>query len=238
MERSAVHACLTCARVYQATLQSAGCAYHTVVKLCDRFGLLLAPPSSAAAGAVLLPSVLSEEKGCARVNGAEALASLAGRRGVAGEGTLEAATARGIEARQEALLPESTRGLLRGANPNPADCKLAAWGLWSSCDVSCGGGKRVRARAVRRAARAGGSPCGPVTQLGDCAQQPCGAATGTGQHGVEAGPGVARARAFFHAHTHLYAAQRHARGNAQGSAGATLDSSSSTDCDDDDDSTC
>ena len=55
----------------------------------------------------------------------------------------------------------------------PVDCQLGAWGPWSSCDVSCGGGMQSRTRAVLVQPANGGKPCGPTIEYRSCNTQAC-----------------------------------------------------------------
>lgn len=43
----------------------------------------------------------------------------------------------------------------------PVDCAWGAWGDWTACPRSCGGGMRHRSRMVEEAPRNGGAPCKP-----------------------------------------------------------------------------
>jgi hypothetical protein len=61
--------------------------------------------------------------------------------------------------------------------PCARDCVLAAWGTWSPCSVTCGGGRRERTRAVAQTAVEPGMAC-PVdlTESEECANHACTAA--------------------------------------------------------------
>jgi hypothetical protein len=50
-------------------------------------------------------------------------------------------------------------GFLQDEAPDPADCQVSAWSVWSGCSASCGRGWLARGRAVLREAAPGGRPC-------------------------------------------------------------------------------
>ena len=58
------------------------------------------------------------------------------------------------------------------ARPCPVHCRLHAWGEWSDCSRSCGGGVQLREPRVRQWPAHGGQPC-PGTERRACGTQPC-----------------------------------------------------------------
>jgi hypothetical protein len=57
--------------------------------------------------------------------------------------------------------------------PCPVDCEVSAWGPWSACDTSCGGGTRFRTRTILVAAANGGASCPSLIEYDTCNTQPC-----------------------------------------------------------------
>ncbi|PFH35883.1 hypothetical protein BESB_055340 [Besnoitia besnoiti] len=57
--------------------------------------------------------------------------------------------------------------------PCPVDCQVTAWGAWSSCSVTCGGGQQDRLRSIVRPAANGGKECPVLRQVHTCATYPC-----------------------------------------------------------------
>lgn len=56
----------------------------------------------------------------------------------------------------------------------PIDCEWGSWKTWSSCDKTCGGGKKSRTRRKHRLAVGAGVDCqGPNTAADDCGTQAC-----------------------------------------------------------------
>ena len=54
------------------------------------------------------------------------------------------------------------------------DCEWDAFGSWSQCSASCGGGRQSRSRVIKVNATVGGQPCeGPKTQSRSCSSIPC-----------------------------------------------------------------
>ncbi len=54
------------------------------------------------------------------------------------------------------------------------DCEYSAYGEWSDCSKSCGGGFRTRERHIKMLARRGGKPCrGPARETQFCNRQRC-----------------------------------------------------------------
>ena len=58
------------------------------------------------------------------------------------------------------------------AHACPEDC-VSAWGTWSVCSQSCGGGQLERASLVSRPAAFGGKPCAAHIERRVCAAEPC-----------------------------------------------------------------
>ena len=58
------------------------------------------------------------------------------------------------------------------ARPCPVHCRLHAWGEWSDCSRSCGGGVQLREPRVRQWPAHGGQPC-PGTERRAGGTQPC-----------------------------------------------------------------
>ncbi|KFH13639.1 sushi domain (scr repeat) domain-containing protein, partial [Toxoplasma gondii VAND] len=57
--------------------------------------------------------------------------------------------------------------------PCPVDCQVTAWGAWSSCSVTCGGGQQDRLRSIVRPAAHGGKECPGLREVHPCATYPC-----------------------------------------------------------------
>lgn len=56
----------------------------------------------------------------------------------------------------------------------PRDCALTAWGNWTACTATCGGGSRSKLRRVRLEADSGGRPCeGDLRIQEECNGHPC-----------------------------------------------------------------
>lgn len=53
------------------------------------------------------------------------------------------------------------------------DCVPTAWGSWTVCDKTCGGGRRTRTREVESAAEYGGKEC-VLVEHADCNSHTCG----------------------------------------------------------------
>jgi hypothetical protein len=58
-------------------------------------------------------------------------------------------------------------------HPCPVDCKVEIWSGWSKCSAECGGGVQQRLRAVERAMKYGGKPCGSTSESKACNVQSC-----------------------------------------------------------------
>ena len=54
-----------------------------------------------------------------------------------------------------------------------ADCVMSEWGAWGSCSASCGGGTRIRGRAVEVAGWGTGVACGGVVEVEACNTAAC-----------------------------------------------------------------
>ena len=48
----------------------------------------------------------------------------------------------------EGAVLEEVKGCNEVACDAPTDCVVGAWGSWSTCDATCGGGQKKRLRAV------------------------------------------------------------------------------------------
>merc|ERR1712196_228227 len=57
----------------------------------------------------------------------------------------------------------------------PVDCEMGAWGRYSRCSKSCGGGKKTKKRSILRRARHGGMKCGKTTRTIKCNMKSCAA---------------------------------------------------------------
>ncbi|KAL8437124.1 hypothetical protein Efla_007095 [Eimeria flavescens] len=57
--------------------------------------------------------------------------------------------------------------------PCPVDCQVTAWGEWTSCTVTCGGGQQQRQRSVVRHASNGGKECPTLLEVQPCGTYPC-----------------------------------------------------------------
>jgi subtilisin-like proprotein convertase family protein len=55
----------------------------------------------------------------------------------------------------------------------PVDCQVSAWGPWSACDASCGGGQQFRTRTVITPAANGGQACPNLIEYRACNSQAC-----------------------------------------------------------------
>lgn len=57
--------------------------------------------------------------------------------------------------------------------PCPVDCQVTAWGEWTSCTVTCGGGQQQRQRSIVRQASNGGKECPSLSETQSCGSYPC-----------------------------------------------------------------
>merc|ERR1711871_1558601 len=57
----------------------------------------------------------------------------------------------------------------------PVDCEMGAWGGYSRCSKSCGGGKKTKKRSILRRSRHGGMKCGKTTRTVKCNMKSCAA---------------------------------------------------------------
>lgn len=57
--------------------------------------------------------------------------------------------------------------------PDPVDCEVGTFGLWSTCSASCGGGLQTRTREVLQAPMYGGKNCPTLTETRECGKAPC-----------------------------------------------------------------
>lgn len=71
------------------------------------------------------------------------------------------------------LCPESERFEACQGPPCPVDCQVTAWGAWSSCTTTCGGGQQQRQRSVVRQPANGGRECPVLTETQVCGSYPC-----------------------------------------------------------------
>ncbi|CDJ47042.1 thrombospondin type 1 domain-containing protein, putative [Eimeria brunetti] len=71
------------------------------------------------------------------------------------------------------LCPESERFEACQGPPCPVDCQVTAWGAWSSCTATCGGGQQQRQRSVVRQPANGGRECPVLTETQVCGSYPC-----------------------------------------------------------------
>ncbi len=55
----------------------------------------------------------------------------------------------------------------------PVNCTVSAWGEWSTCSASCGGGTQTQTRTVITPAENGGTACPALTQSRSCNTQAC-----------------------------------------------------------------
>ena len=55
----------------------------------------------------------------------------------------------------------------------PVDCQVSAWGLFTDCTKTCGGGSRTRMRSVDVAAAHGGKACAELSNTFKCNGAPC-----------------------------------------------------------------
>jgi len=55
----------------------------------------------------------------------------------------------------------------------PSDCRLAGWGGWGGCSVTCGGGTQQRARSIESNKMFGGKACGHLTETQACGAANC-----------------------------------------------------------------
>jgi len=77
-----------------------------------------------------------------------------------------------------AACPELIRSQDCNSQPCPTnapavDCQVGAWGAWSACSASCGGGKQTSTRKVTTPSANGGAACPVLTQERDCNIAPC-----------------------------------------------------------------
>ena len=59
------------------------------------------------------------------------------------------------------------------AHACPTDCVVGAWGSWSSCSLTCGGGEEKRHRSVQVEVAYGGKACDALEDTAACKQQAC-----------------------------------------------------------------
>lgn len=58
-------------------------------------------------------------------------------------------------------------------SPCPVDCQVSAFGSWSTCSTTCGGGVQIRSRAVTKNPYFGGKACAALEATKICAAQAC-----------------------------------------------------------------
>jgi len=58
---------------------------------------------------------------------------------------------------------------------HPVDCKMAEWTAWSDCSAECGGGQKIRTRAIKTPEKNEGKPCDneEMKQTAACNTQQC-----------------------------------------------------------------
>jgi len=57
--------------------------------------------------------------------------------------------------------------------PDPVDCVVSAWGLFSDCDASCGTGSQTRTRTVTQLPAHGGASCPALSETVACNTEDC-----------------------------------------------------------------
>merc|ERR1711871_1519563 len=57
----------------------------------------------------------------------------------------------------------------------PVDCEMGAWGGYSRCSKSCGGGTKTKKRSIIKQSRHGGTKCGKTTRTVKCNMKSCAA---------------------------------------------------------------
>jgi hypothetical protein len=55
----------------------------------------------------------------------------------------------------------------------PVDCTVHAWGAWSMCTATCGGGSRLRVRGINTPTAVGGKECPNLSEMGQCNAHAC-----------------------------------------------------------------
>jgi hypothetical protein len=76
--------------------------------------------------------------------------------------------------------------------PPPVDCAVSAWGSWSPCSATCGGGTKQREKFVISFPQNGGEECPPtedMINITDCNTQPCGSGSGSSEGNTGGGGG-------------------------------------------------
>ena len=55
----------------------------------------------------------------------------------------------------------------------PVDCNVNAYGLWTPCSATCGGGSHMRSRSITNVAAYGGKACPPLDETETCNTAAC-----------------------------------------------------------------
>jgi hypothetical protein len=71
------------------------------------------------------------------------------------------------------LCPALSESRACNTQPCPVDCVVGEFGEWGECSRSCGGGEKIRTRAIVTAPAHEGKPCPPLTQKESCNTRSC-----------------------------------------------------------------
>ncbi|XP_013380180.1 SCO-spondin [Lingula anatina] len=82
-------------------------------------------------------------------------------------------TCHGTTQRGDECQGQSLEHRLCETNPCPVPGRWSEWSLWSSCNVTCAGGKQRRYRICTKALRTDTDCVGPTEQFNVCNQRPC-----------------------------------------------------------------
>jgi hypothetical protein len=69
--------------------------------------------------------------------------------------------------------PALTQTTACNPEPCPVDCTVKEWGGWSMCTATCGGGSRLRVRAIDTPTALGGQECPNLSEMGQCNAHAC-----------------------------------------------------------------